>query len=184
MVYLKVVLCSRSSSKQLRDIRKAREENNSSYIYIEMLYKIQYNEDDNVYYMPGILLDTLHVLSLILLTTLFFFSFQLYLFFLNWSIVDLQCCVNFCCTAKSFSYTHILFHIFPLWFIPGYWIEFPVLYNRTLLFIHPIYHGLHLLIPNSQSFPPTPPPPWQPWVCSQYLWVCFCFIDMFICVIF
>ena len=28
-------------------------------------------------------------------------------FFLNWSIVDLQCCVNFHCTAKSFSYTYI-----------------------------------------------------------------------------
>ena len=28
-----------------------------------------------------------------------------------------------------------------------------MLYNRTLLFIHPIYNSLHLLNPNSQSFP-------------------------------
>ena len=27
------------------------------------------------------------------------------------SIVDLKCCVNFCCTIKWFSYTYILFHI-------------------------------------------------------------------------
>ena len=35
------------------------------------------------------------------------------LFFLNWSIADLQCCANFCCTTKWFSYTYvyILFHI-------------------------------------------------------------------------
>ena len=34
------------------------------------------------------------------------------------------------------------------------------------LFIHPIYNSLHLLIPNSQSCPPLPLPPWQPQVCS------------------
>ena len=27
-------------------------------------------------------------------------------FFFNWSIFDLQCCVNFCCTAKWLSYTY------------------------------------------------------------------------------
>ena len=45
--------------------------------------------------------------------------------FFYWSLVDLQCCINFCCTAKWFSYTHIhiLFYVFfPLWFISGYWI--------------------------------------------------------------
>ena len=32
-----------------------------------------------------------------------------------------------------------------------YWVEFPVLYSRTLLCIYSIYNSLHLLIPNSQS---------------------------------
>ena len=84
-----------------------------------------------------------------------------FVFFFNlfyWSIVDLQCCANFCCTAEWFSYTctYILFHIlFPLWLTLGYRIQFPVLYSRTLLFIHSIYNSLHLLTPNSQSIPPS-----------------------------
>jgi len=41
-----------------------------------------------------------------------------------------------------------------MWFITGYWIQFPVLYSRTLLFIHSGYISLHLLIPNSHR------PPW------------------------
>ena len=48
----------------------------------------------------------------------------------------------------------------------------------------PIYNSLHFLIPNSQSIlPPFPAPPWQPQVCSPCLWICFCFIDVFIRVI-
>ena len=39
----------------------------------------------------------------------------------------------------------------------GYWMYFHVLYSRTL-FIHPVYNSLHLLIPNSQSIPPSPLP--------------------------
>ena len=48
-----------------------------------------------------------------------------------------------------------------------------MLYNRTL-FIHPIYTRLHLVIPNSQSFPPPTPRN----TILFYLWVCFCFVDM------
>ena len=32
----------------------------------------------------------------------------------------------------------------------------PVLYSRTLFFIHPIYTSLHLLVPYSKSFHPPP----------------------------
>ena len=44
-----------------------------------------------------------------------------------------------------------------MWFITGYRIQFSVLYSRTLLFIHPRCTSLHLLTPNSHSFPPPPP---------------------------
>lgn len=66
-----------------------------------------------------------------------------FLNFLFWSVVHLQCGVNFCSTAKysvasSFSYS-VLSR-----FITGYWIKFPVLYGRILLTysIHNSYiHG-------------------------------------------
>ena len=49
---------------------------------------------------------------------------------------------------------HSFLYSFPLWFITGYWIYFPVLYSRTLLFIHPIYNSLQLLTANSHYIPP------------------------------
>ena len=67
---------------------------------------------------------------------------------LNWT-VDLQCCV----IVKWLSYTHIYILLNILFSIMVYprILEFTVLYSRTLLFIHSLYNGLHLLIPNSQS---------------------------------
>ena len=96
---------------------------------------------------------------------------SLSLFFLNlfyWRTVDLPHCVNFYCTAKWFSYTYILYiysfsSSFPWWLITGYWIQFLVLYSRTLLFFHPINNSLHLLIPTSQSFPS-----WAPATLATY----------------
>ena len=74
----------------------------------------------------------------------FFFFFNLF----HWSIVDLQCCITFCCTAWWFHvYTYmctidIFFFIF--FFIMVYHRilkDIPVLYNRTLRLIHPKYNS-------------------------------------------
>ena len=58
-----------------------------------------------------------------------------------------------------YIYTHSFLYPFPLWFITGYGIEFPVLYSRTLLFIHPICHSLHLLTQTPSTSLPHPPSP-------------------------
>ena len=107
-------------------------------------------------------------------------------FFFNWSMVDVQCCVNFCSTAKWFSYidVHYFQYSFPLSFIIGYWIWFPVLCGRTLLFIQSIYKSLHLLAPNSYSICPPTTPLWPLGAWSLRLRICFCLVDTFICVTF
>ena len=78
-------------------------------------------------------------------------------FFFHWSIVDLQCCANFCSTAKWLSCTHIyiLFsYSFQLWFIPEHWTQMPVSYGRTLVFILSKYNSFHLI--QTLSLHPSP----------------------------
>ena len=95
----------------------------------------------------------------------------------------LQCCVIFCCTANWVSYIYIFFFIFfSIVVCHKILTTVPCAYNWILLFIHPIYDSVNLLIPNSQSFPP-PPTPWQPQVCTVCLWAWFYFVDMFIFII-
>ena len=77
----------------------------------------------------------------------------MYLYFIK---VDLQCWVNFCCTAVTQSYIYIQTQtqsFFKYYFLSrsilGDWIHFPVLYSRTLLSIDSKCNTLQLLTPNS-----------------------------------
>ena len=49
---------------------------------------------------------------------------------------------------------HSFENSFPLWFITGYGLRFPVPCSQTLLFIPSMYNGLHLLIPDSLCWNP------------------------------
>ena len=73
----------------------------------------------------------------------YFISFQFQFF---WNRVDLQCCVIFCCTAQWSSYTYIQSFLdsFPIQVITEYWVEFSVLYSRSLL---DIYSSVYMSIP-------------------------------------
>jgi len=78
-----------------------------------------------------------------------------------WSIFDLQYCVSLWCTAKCslspythththtyFSYIYIyIYSLLPVWFITEYWIQFPVLYRKSLLFICFTHSSLYLGFP-------------------------------------
>jgi len=110
--------------------------------------------------------------------SVFLFWFQDFVF---GSIVDLQC-VPISAVQQSDSVIHIIdihffFFNFLLWFVPGDWISFPVLYRSTLLLIPCKCSYWHLPTPNSQCIPVSPPPPWQPRVWCLCLWVYFYFIE-------
>ena len=91
--------------------------------------------------------------------TIIYWAFYSFFFFnflkFYWSIVDLQCCDNFCCTPKWFSYTrthiHSFLDSFPTQTITEYWIEFPVPYISSN---HSTYHSMHMPIPNPQPIHP------------------------------
>ena len=65
------------------------------------------------------------------------FYFYYYCLKLYCSIIDLQCCASFRCTAKRLAtHTHIstlFLDSLSRWVVAECWIEFPVLYSRSLL---------------------------------------------------
>ena len=85
-------------------------------------------------------------------------------------LVDLQCSVNFCCTAKWPGFTCFYTGFFSYYQLSSSttsdWIEFPVLYSRTSLLLDSRCHSLHLLTSNSRSNALPLPPPRQPQLCS------------------
>ena len=68
----------------------------------------------------------------------FFVYFPCLIFILCWSIVYLQCYISFRYTVKWFSYTYIysFSDSCPILVVTEYWVEFPVLYSRSLLSIY------------------------------------------------
>ena len=113
---------------------------------------------------------------------------QVLFYFLNLfkkfkSIVDLQCCVHFCSTAKWASHAYINTHCFSHIVFHHVLLQ-EIEYSRTSLLIHSKCKSLHLLTLTSQSILLPCPPPWQLQVCSPCLWVCFCSADRFICATF
>ena len=99
----------------------------------------------------------------------------------NWSTADWHRWVHFGCTAKWFIYMylymntciysyacihicvyvcmhiHVLFSFLFQYGLSQYWMSLPLLYSRTLLFIHSLCNSWHLLTPSSQSIPPPLP---------------------------
>ena len=65
--------------------------------------------------------------------------------------IDLQCYVSFRCTAKWFSFINkfSFSDSFSIQLITKYWVEFPMLYSKSLLFICFIHSRVHMLLPNS-----------------------------------
>ena len=119
--------------------------------------------------------------------------FYLYISFLSFLKIllkcsfFLQCCVNFFYTAKwlRYRYIYILFHI-----LFHYGLSQDIEYSSLCYTVGPcclsILYIIVCLCPSQTPIPslPYPCPPWQPQVCSLYLWVCFCFVDMLICIVF
>ena len=73
-------------------------------------------------------------------TGLFFF-----LSFFNWSIVDLQCCVYFCCIAKWFNYIYVCIYVCLRVYLYIY--IYIYIYIKTHIHTH-IYTHTHIFWPH------------------------------------
>ena len=111
------------------------------------------------------------------------FLFRLFIFFFLMSVVDLQCCVSFCCTAYD-TVTHVCVSLSHTIFLHGLSQETG---QRSLCCTGGPHclstlnvKSLPLPTPNSPSNP-CPPLPLGNHKSLLYVWVCNCFIEKFIC---
>ena len=110
---------------------------------------------------------------------------------LYWGIADYQYCDSFRWTVKGLSHTYTYTYTYtytrihsppstpPIQAGTWHWTEFHVLHNRFLLVIHFKYSSVCMTFPKSVTVPSH----WQPWVHFLSLWVFFCFVSKFICII-
>ena len=77
-----------------------------------------------------------------------FWSIDLLIFLLKYSWFTLLCLSLLIAKWLSYTYICFLFYFFSIWCIIGFWIWFPMLYLRTLLFIYSKQNSLHLPAPN------------------------------------
>ena len=104
-----------------------------------------------------------------------FFIYILVLF--NYSWLTMLC--SFQVYSKmilTYIYMYSLLDSFLIWVIIEYWLEFLVLYSRSLLVIYLIYGNVCMFIPSFWLIPH----PFFP----SYLKVCFCFVNKFIYIFF
>ena len=104
-----------------------------------------------------------------------FFIYILVLF--NYSWLTMLC--SFQVYSKmilTYIYMYSLLDSFLIWVIIEYWLEFLVLYSRSLLVIYLIYGSVCMFIPSFWFIPH----PFFP----SYLKVCFCFVIKFIYIFF
>ena len=126
--------------------------------------------------------------------------------------ISFCCTTKWFSSVCIYTHTHVLFQLCVCIYIYKHTFCFSCVYihTHTYMFVHFLRHGLsqdlecsslystagpcclpilYTIVASDNPnlpfhFSPYLPRLWQPQVCSLCLWICFCFIDMFICVIF